>query len=131
MPVAAADPVAPSRSRDVLRDGDPGRQRSGRRATAGREATARPAWSGLVTLTAGALSVPLVLIDPVLAATLGIVCVVVGVLGARTSCGPERRHHLAGAAFGVVTEVVLVLALTVLSSPLGAVVESPTLVAVP
>jgi hypothetical protein len=115
----------------MLRDGDPGRRRSGRRATAGREATARPAWSGLVTLTAGALSVPLVLIDPVLAATLGIVCVVAGVLGARTSPGTERRHHLAGAALGVVTEVLLVLALTVLGSSLGAAAPWPTLVTSP
>ena len=99
--------------------------------TPGPAAAGRPAWWGLVPLTAGALSVPLVLVDPVLAATLGIVCVVVGVLGARTSSGPERRHHLAGAALGVVTEVLLVLALTVLSSPLIAVVDSPTLVAVP
>ena len=99
--------------------------------TAGPRVTGRPAWWGLVPLTAGALSVPLVLVDPVLAATLGVVCVVVGVLGARTSSGPERRHHLAGAALGVVTEVVLVLALTVLSSPLCEVAPWPTLVAVP
>jgi hypothetical protein len=56
-----------------------------------------------------------VLLDPVLAATLGMVCVAVGVLGARTSAGAERRHHMAGAILGAVTEVLLVLALTVLS----------------
>jgi hypothetical protein len=131
VPVAAADPVAPSRSQDALRDGAPGRQPSGRRTTAGREATARPAWSGLVTLTAAALSVPLVLVDPVLAATLGIVCVVVGVLGARTSTGTERRHHLAGAALGTVTEVLLVLALTLLGSSLGAAAPWPATITAP
>ena len=99
--------------------------------TAGSRTPARPVWWGLVPFTAGALSLPLVLVDPVLAATLGIVCVVVGVLGARTSSGAERRHHLAGAALGVVTEVVLVLTLTVLSSPLGEVAPWPPLVAVP
>ena len=124
MPVAAADPTAPSRSREARRDGDRGRQPVGRQATAG--PATRPAWSGLVTLTAGALSVPLVLVDPVLAATLGIVCLVGGVLGARTSTGTERRHHAAGAALGAVTEVVLVLALTVLGSSLGAAAPWPT-----
>ena len=101
------------------------------RPTAETRSAGRPAWWGLVPLTAGALSVPLVLVDPVLAATLGLVCVAVGVLGARTSSGTERRHHVAGAALGGVTEVVLVLALTLLSSPLGTVVEPPPLVAVP
>jgi hypothetical protein len=72
-----------------------------------------------------------VLVDPVLAAALGIVCVVVGVLGARTSSGTERRHHVAGATLGAVTEVVLVLALTVLGSSLGSAAPWPTLVSVP
>ena len=91
----------------------------------------RPAWWGLVPLAAGALSVPLVLVDPVLAATLGTVCVVVGVLGARTSAGAERRHHAAGAVLGAVTVVLLVLALTVLASSLGAAAPWPAQVTVP
>ncbi|GAB3359182.1 hypothetical protein [Modestobacter lapidis] len=94
-------------------------------------AGARPAWWGLVTLVAGALSVPLVLVDPVFAAALGIVVGVVGVLGARSSSGTERRQHLAGTAFGITTEVLLVLALTVLGSSLGAAAPWPVLVAVP
>ena len=98
--------------------------------TAARPAVIRPAWWGRVTLAVGALSVPLVLVDPVFAAALGIVVVVVGVLGARSSTGTERRLHLAGTALGVVTEVVLVLALTVLGSSVGAAAPWPTLVAV-
>ena len=128
MAVAAADRPTPLRSREAPRDGERGRQPAGRASTArpAPGASARPAWSGLVTLTAGALSVPLVLADPVLAATLGMVSLVGGVLGARTSTGTERRHHAAGAALAAVTEVVLVLALTVLGSSLGAAAPWPT-----
>jgi hypothetical protein len=57
--------------------------------------------------------------------------VVVGVLGARTSTGPERRHHLAGAALGTVTEVLLVLALTLLGSSLGAAAPWPATITAP
>ncbi len=98
---------------------------------ASRPTADRPAWSGLATLAAGALSVLVVLVDPAFAATLGIVVAVVGVLGARSSTGSERRQHVAGAALGLVTEVVLVLALTVLATSVGAVAPWPTLVAVP
>jgi hypothetical protein len=104
---------------------------AGTRPAGTRPADVRPAWWGLVTLVAGALSVPLVLVDPVLAATLGIVVGMVGVLGARSSTGTERRQHVAGAVLGAVTEVVLVLALTVLGSSLGAAAPWPTLVNVP
>ncbi len=95
-----------------------------------RPAEVRPAWWGLVTLTAGAAALPLVLVDPVFAAVLGIVVAVVGVLGARSSSGTERRQHLAGVALAVLTEVVLVLTLTVLGPTLGTVAPWPTLVAV-
>lgn len=121
MPAAAADATA---------DRAPGSRTGLAPSTAARPAGTRPAWWGLATLVAGAVSVPLVLVDPVFAAALGIVVGVVGVLGARSSTGTERRQHLAGAALGVVTEVVLVLALTVLGSSLGAVAPWPTLVSV-
>jgi hypothetical protein len=93
-----------------------------------RPADLRPAWWGLVTLVAGAAAVPLVLVDPVFAAVLGFVVAVVGVLGARSSAGTERRQHVAGATLGVLTEVLLVLALTVLGSSLGAAAPWPTAV---
>lgn len=127
MAVVAADRPTPLRSREAPRDGDRGRPPAGRdpRSRPASGPAARPAWAGLVTLTAGALSIPLVLVDPVLAGTLGIVCLVVGVLGARSSTGTERRHHVAGAALGTATEVVLVLALTVLGSSLGAAAPWP------
>jgi hypothetical protein len=104
---------------------------TGTRPVDTRPAEVRPAWWGLVILVAGASSVPLVLVDPAFAATLGIVCGVVGVLGARSSTGTERRHHMAGATLGVVTEVVLVLALTVFGSSLAAAAPWPTLVTAP
>jgi hypothetical protein len=104
---------------------------AGSRPGSTRPADGRPAWWGLVTLLAGAAAVPLVLVDPVFAAVLGIVVLVVGVLGARSSSGTERRQHVAGAVLGVATEVVLVLALTVLGSSLGAAAPWPTLVSVP
>ena len=103
---------------------------AGRRPAGGPPADLRPAWWGLVTLAAGALAVPLLLVDPVLAVVLGIVVTVVGLLGARSSTGTERRLHLTGAALGVTAEVVLVLALTVLGSSVGAAAPWPTLVSV-
>ena len=130
MPAAAADQAA-HQAADQAAD-QATRSRSGLTPrTAARPAGTRPAWWGRVTLGAGALSVPLVLVDPVFAAALGLVVAVVGVLGARSSTGTERRQHLAGTTLGVVTEVLLVLALTVLGSSVGAAAPWPTLVAVP
>jgi hypothetical protein len=91
-------------------------------------AAGRPAWWGLVPLTAGAASVPLLLVDPLLAGALGLVCVAMGLLGARTSQGRERRRHLA-AALGTATVVLLVGALTVLDTSLGQVLPDPPPVA--
>jgi hypothetical protein len=92
-------------------------------------AAGRPVWWGLVPLTAGAASVPLLLVDPMLAGALGLVCVALGLLGARTSRGRERRQHLAAAALGTATVVLLVGALTVLDTSLGQVLPDPPPVA--
>ena len=92
-------------------------------------ADGRPAWWGLVPVTAGAASLPLLLVDPLLAGALGLVCVAMGLLGARTSQGRERRQHLAAAALGTATVVLLVGALTVLDTSLGQVLPDPPPVA--
>lgn len=67
---------------------------------------------GLTVAAAGALSLPLVLVNPLMAAVLAVSSLVVGLVGARRTRGGDRWSYQLGAILGgIATALLLVLAL--------------------
>jgi hypothetical protein len=92
-----------------------------------------PEWIGTATLFAGAISVPLVFLQPFAAAALAILAICFGLSGARAHRGTHRRRYQAGAALGGLAVVLLiVLGVTLLDSGRGtAVPDAPAPVSGP
>lgn len=116
-------PISGADVEDVLADLGPvdrvaaGLDQDAGRGTTARRPGARPRWAPAATVFVGALSLPLIVVNPVLAALAAVVAVTAGVVGSRSQDGSQRGLYRLGAALGIVSLVLLlVAALTLLAS---------------